>query len=325
MSGAGRFAPSTTGLIHPGTLLAALLAWLDARAHGLRFVLRLDDADPGRCKPAWAAAAREDLEACGLDWDGEQSQQARRGAHEAALDRLAASGRLYACRCSRADVRRIAQPGPDGGWRYPGTCRERVVGVDQWRHSTDPLRVRLDDGPVEVADEGGLHLEQDAADSLGDPVVQRRDGAIAYQLSVVVDDADAGVTRVVRGRDLASQTAVQAQLHDLLELPWPRWRHHALLLEERTEGIPGGTTKLAKLHGSVDVRALWRAMTPAACCGRLAHAVGLLSQPEECRPRDLLDAFDWRRIRAEDLLLHWDGTDLRFTPASHLPGDVERV
>src|SRR5207302_9840336 len=155
-------------------------------------------------------------------------------------DRLAAGGRLYPCACSRSDRTRRA---PDGGWAYDNTCRDRALPAGGWRAVDLPLRASLPDDRVELVDDGGLDLAQTPARDMGDPIVRRRDGVIAYQLAVVVGDADAGITDVVRGRDIAPSTATQVLLQRLLGLPTPRYRHHFLLLEERG--------KLAKLHGSI--------------------------------------------------------------------------
>lgn len=295
-----RFAPTPSGPAHPGTLLAALLCWLDARSRGAALLLRLEDVDFVRCTPAWSDDMRAALAWLGLDWDAEIVQSERRAAHEAALDRLAERGLLYPCRCSRADVRRAGLPAADGGWRYPGTCRERALGPGGWRASHEALRLRLPAGRVELRDESGLDLSQDVRAEMGDPVVRRADGAIAYQLAVVVCDREDRIDRVVRGRDLASATATQRVLQRALDLPCPGYRHHLLLLEER-----GG--KLAKLHGSVGWHALREAMSARALCGFLARLVGLADTARETTPRELLADFAWERVSPRDRVLRWDG------------------
>jgi glutamyl/glutaminyl-tRNA synthetase len=302
MTGVGRFAPSTTGPAHPGTLLAALLCWLDARTRGDTLVLRLEDLDPQRCRPEWAAAMQRDLEELGLDFDRVTLQSENRAAHEAALDSLADRGVLYRCRCTRQTLRE-AKPAPDGGRRYPGTCRARRVDRRHWRDAEEPLRVELPGGQIEIRDESGLSLAQAPEEEMGDPLVRRRDGAIAYHLASVVDDGVAGVTRIVRGRDLASSTATQVALRALLDLPVPEFRHHLLLLEQRG-------SKLAKLHGSVDRETLRAHYTNAELWGVLAHAAGLLPQPEPTRPAALCASFRWEQVAEDDRVLHWDGTRL---------------
>ena len=295
-----RFAPSTTGEAHPGTLLSALLVWLDARARGGTVLLRLEDLDRTRVKHVWSAQLIDALSWLGLTWDATVVQSARAVAHEAALDRLAAAGRLYPCTCSRA-VRSRGRRAPDGGWAYDNTCRGQPLPRGGWRAVADALRVRLDDDRIELVDDAGTKLSQTPAREMGDPVVRRRDGVIAYQLAVVVDDADHGITDVIRGRDIAPSTATQVMLQRLLGLSTPRYRHHLLLLEATGRG------KLAKLHGSVpftQVRARYRG---DELCGLLANAVGLIDRPMACTPASLVDRFDWSRVPNEDLVAQWNG------------------
>lgn len=299
-----RFAPSTTGEAHPGTLLAALLVWLDARARGGRALLRLEDIDVTRTKAAWSAQMIDACAWLGLDWDAVVVQSDRRAVHEAALDALATAGRLYPCVCSRASrASRAARRAPDGGWAYDNACRERDLPAGGWRAASEAgaaIRVRLDDDRVELVDAGGLDLSQTPALEMGDPVVRRRDGVIAYQLAVVVDDRDAAITDVVRGRDIAPSTATQVMLQRLLGIATPRYRHHFLLLE------PGGGGKLAKLHGSIPYSELRARHDGAALCGLLAHAAGLAETPAACRPSDLVTCFDWRRVTARDRIAYWN-------------------
>ena len=290
----GRFAPSTTGEAHPGTLLSALLVWLDARSRGAHVLLRLEDLDPARTKAVWADQMIAALAWLGLDWDGVTVQSGRGAAHEAALDRLAAAGRLYPCACSRAARTR---PAPDGGFAYDNTCRGRPL--PDWRASREPLRVQLPDDRVELVDDNGVDLSQTPARDMGDPIVRRRDGAIAYQLAVVVDDTDAGVTDVVRGRDIAPSTATQVLLQQLLAMPTPRYRHHFLLLEPSRD-------KLAKLHGSIPFSAVSARYTGDALCGLLAHAANL-GDGAPVTPREMLATFAWPRVRRDDVVARWDG------------------
>ncbi|MEZ4367531.1 MAG: glutamate--tRNA ligase family protein [Kofleriaceae bacterium] len=300
----GRFAPSTTGDAHPGTLLAGLLAWLDGRARGARVLLRLEDLEVARTSAAHAAALPAALAWLGLDWDDVVVQSEHAAAHAAALDQLAAAGRLYPCECSRKD-RAGGRRAPDGGWAYDNRCRARALPAGGWRACTEVVRARLDDAPVIPVDDGGLDLAQTPAFDMGDPIVRRRDGSVAYQLAVVVDDAAAGVTRVVRGRDLAPSTATQVALQRLLGLPTPRYRHHLLLLE------PGTGGKLAKLHGSVGHAALRAAgLDGAALCGQLAYALGLTPTAAPTTPAALVPSFAWQRVRTDDLVARWDGARL---------------
>jgi glutamyl/glutaminyl-tRNA synthetase len=298
-----RFAPTTSGPAHPGTLLAGLLCWLDARSRGARLLLRLEDVDSTRCTTESADDMRSALEWFGLDWDEFSLQSENRGAHEAALDSLAEHGVLYPCSCSRSDIKRLGERAADGGWRYSGSCRSRPLPKGGWRAAGETLRLRLSAGRVEPVDEGGVDLAQDPAAEMGDPVLLSRGGSAAYHLAAVVDDGRQQVTRVVRGRDLAASTAIHVRLQRLLELPTPVYRHHFLLLEKT-----GG--KLAKLHGAVGWRELREHYAPDALCGLLAEAAALIEAPAPMRPGDLLADFDWRRVRSEDRLARWTGERL---------------
>jgi glutamyl-Q tRNA(Asp) synthetase len=298
-----RFAPSTTGEAHPGTLLSALLVWLDARARGGRALLRLEDLDRTRVKATWADQLIEALAWLDLPWDDTIVQTSRTPAHEAALDRLAAAGRLYPCTCSRAD-RAGGRRAPDGGWAYANTCRGTPLPAGGWRDVADNVRVQLDDDRIELVDDGGLDLSQTPALDMGDPIVRRRDGVIAYQLAVVVDDADAAITDVIRGRDIAPSTATQVMLQRLLAVPTPRYRHHFLLLEQSGD-------KLAKLHGSIPFSAVRAHYTAAELCGELASVAGLLDAPRPCTPRELVANFSWARVPTTDRVARWDNR-LRF-------------
>lgn len=296
-----RFAPSTTGEAHPGTLLSALLVWLDARAAGGRALLRLENLDVTRVQPGWDARMIDDLAWLGLDWDATIDQSQRRADHDAALDRLAAAGRLYPCACSRRD-RAGGRRAPDGGWAYDNVCRGTILR--DWRTAGLPIRLRLDDGPVALVDASGLELSQAPARDLGDPIVVRRDGVVAYQLAVVVDDAASGVNRVVRGRDIAPSTATQVLIGRALGLAAPTYRHHLLLVARAGD-------KLAKLHGSIPSSVLRPRYRGDELCGVLAHACGLAPTAAPVHPRALIDRFAWERVRADDALATWDGHDLR--------------
>ena len=299
----GRFAPTTSGPAHPGSLLAALLNWLDIRSLDGTGLLRLEDLDPSRCRPEFAEGMRRDLAWLGVAFDREIVQSDRLAAYEAALDTLAAQGRLYPCTCSRKDVRAGGLPARGGGWRYPGTCRGQALPPGGWRESAEPLRFRLPEGELVLRDEAGVELGHDPSREFGDPIVRRRDGSVAYHLASVVDDAADGVTRIIRGRDLADTTATQVRVQEALGLPRPRYRHHLLLLEE-------GGGKLAKLHGSVAVERLRPHFDGPAFCGVLAQAAGLQPEPRPVTPEALLRDFSWERVATRDVVLRFDGEAL---------------
>ena len=301
MTPRSRFAPSTTGEAHPGTLLSGFLVWLDARARGGAALLRLEDLDATRVKAEWAAQLRDACTWLGLDWDEVIVQSDRLAAHEAALDALDALGRLYPCSCSRAQ-RAGGRRAPDGGWVYENTCRGRTFPGAGWRSraATDAVRVRLDDDRVELVDDNGVDLSQTPARDMGDPVLVRRDGVIAYQLAVVVDDQDERITDVVRGRDIVPSTATQVLLQRMLGYATPRYRHHFLLLEPHGE-------KLAKLHGSIPFSKLRERYDGPSLCGALAHVANLVDTPAPITPRELVASFDWSRVPREDRIVRWDG------------------
>jgi glutamyl-Q tRNA(Asp) synthetase len=294
----GRFAPSTTGRVHPGTLLAALFCWLDARSRGGKVVLRLENLDRERTKPGYVEAMGRDLEWFGLDWDSRSLQSENTERYETALETLIDDGRVYSCDCSRAQIRAVGRRAPDGGHCYPGTCRERTVSLAEWHEIDRPLRLRLDPHGISLRDESGLDLSGDAEKLFGDPILRRRDGAYAYHFASVLDDSEIGVDRVVRGRDLAPSTVLQVALQRELALETPSYRHHCLFLER-------AGAKLSKLHGAVDVDALRQSYDSSELCGLLASFVGLVPVGTVCRPADLVDDFDWSRVCTEDVELRW--------------------
>lgn len=207
----GRFAPSPTGPLHFGSLVAALASYLDARKHGGRWLLRMEDVDETRCEQRWADTILRQLESLGLYWDGEVMVQSRRNsAYESALASLRTSGHIYQCRCSRKEISDSAVQGIEGPV-YPGTCRS--LGLAQeglaWR-------VRVDDRIIRFCDTLQGRCEQNLARDIGDFILKRRDGLFAYQLAVVVDDQEQGVTHVVRGADLLASTPRQLHLQQLL-------------------------------------------------------------------------------------------------------------
>lgn len=219
----GRFAPSPTGPLHAGSLVAALASWLDARAHGGLWRLRIEDIDTPRVVPGSADDILSTLRALGLAWDGEVMVQSTRGAaYQAALDALAAAGRIYPCACSRKEIAdsRLAR-GLTLGQAYPGTCRN---GLPPGR-APRAWRFRVPPGEVVFEDRWMGRIAQDVEGDTGDFVLKRADGFWAYQLAVVVDDAAQDVTDVVRGADLVDSTGRQILLQEALSLPTPRYLH----------------------------------------------------------------------------------------------------
>lgn len=290
----GRYAPSPTGDLHLGNALAAVCAWARARRAGGRCLLRLEDLDTPRVVAGAAVRIGEDLRALGLPFDGEVLVQSHDLApYHAALAQLRAQGALYACRCSRKDLSRAASAPHEGeeGPPYPGTCRELGLPFD------DPAlpvawRFRVPAGTVTVDDALQGSLTQDVRAEVGDVVVRRKDGLIAYQLAVVVDDARQGVTEVVRGRDLLSSAPRQVQLFRALGAPPPRFAHVPLLVDatgarlaKRSAGAPALVrTLFAQGHSGARV------------LGMLGHAVGV------CDAGERVDA-DTLAARLDDAVL----------------------
>jgi glutamyl-Q tRNA(Asp) synthetase len=243
----GRFAPSPTGPLHFGSLLAAAGSWLDARAAGGEWLLRIEDLDPPREPPGAIDEILRTLEAFGLWWDGEVVFQSRRlPIYEAALDRLGAAGWAYPCICSRKRIEAAnRQRGRPGDRRYPGTCRTLPAAAAR---KTRILRVRTTPEPIAILDRLQGPFAQSLEGEVGDFVLRRREGYIAYQLAVVVDDALQGITDVVRGTDLLDSTPRQVWLQRLLDYPTPRYMHLPVVI------APGGE-KLSKQTGAAAVDA----------------------------------------------------------------------
>ena len=212
MTADGRFAPSPTGTLHVGNLRTALLAWLFARSQGARFLVRMEDLDPGRVRSESASEQLADLRAIGLDWDGEVLfQSARHEAYDAAIERLRADGRVYECFCTRAEIRAAASaphgPLPEGA--YPGTCLRLTDGERRRKRAGGrPPALRLRADAARIGFEDRLLGRYEAV--VDDFVVRRNDGAAAYNLAVMVDDAAQGIGEVVRGADLLDSTPAPA-------------------------------------------------------------------------------------------------------------------
>ena len=221
----GRFAPSPTGPLHFGSLVAAVASWLDARAVGGRWLLRMEDLDLPRCEPGAADTIPRQLEAYGLHWDGAVLYQSQRDdAYAAALKELKESGALYPCACTRSQLAQ-APRNHEGEILYPGTCRNGLPAGAVAR----AWRVRVPDVNTHFHDRIHGDLQQNLAHDVGDFIVKRADGLFAYQLAVVVDDAFQGITHVVRGADLLWNTPRQIYLQSLLGLPTPVYAHVPLI------------------------------------------------------------------------------------------------
>ncbi len=275
----GRFAPSPTGLLHAGSLVAALASWLDARVHGGAWRVRIEDVDWPRCVPGADPQILGQLARCGLVPDGEVLRQSQRHAvYQQALNRLVALGLAYPCGCSRKDIE-AAQALPTARHKaqvYPGTCRHGLNGkpARAWRLNVQAVRQAR--GLPDITRWSDRRLgpqSEDVAQAVGDFVLRRADGLWAYQLAVVVDDAAQGITDVVRGEDLADNTARQILLQQALGLPTPRHLHTPLVRGPNGE-------KLSKQNGAtpLDLSEPLAALNAAAQTLGLSVSTGPLAQ-----------------------------------------------
>ena len=302
----GRFAPSPTGALHVGNARTALLAWLHARAAGGELVMRVEDLDVGRVRAGVMETQLDELRWLGLDWDegpdvggphAPYLQSARTERYDDALRTLAVRGLLFECSCSRKDIAAAASAPHAGeeGPRYTGICRAHHVdpsapSLMAHGRSRVALRVRVEPGEVCFDDllQGRCCFEP--GEETGDFVARRKDGAAAYQLAVVVDDAAMAITYVVRGGDLLSSTARQLLLYRALSLPEPRFLHVPLML-----GADG--ERLAKRHGAVSLGELRARGVPAErVVGWLAATCGLAGPDEAVTARELIPRFSVDRL-----------------------------
>jgi glutamyl-Q tRNA(Asp) synthetase len=286
----GRFAPSPTGELHLGSLYTAAASFLDARVHGGRWLVRMEDVDRSREVPGAAAGILHTLEAFGFEWDGEVLRQSERSEHYvAAIETLRARGLTFECSCSRQDLADQE--------RYPGYCRSGPgnPGV------ATATRLRIEPQTVTFADRIQGSNTQDVASVVGDAILRRRDGFFAYLLAVVIDDAAQGITHVVRGADLLNDTPRQIYLQQSLALPTPRYAHVPVLLE--ADG-----SKLAKSARSVSLR-------ESSARDQLLEVLQML----ELRPPRTLEGAPLRELWAW-AQGHWALNRLRERPVLQLQG-----
>lgn len=292
----GRFAPSPTGRMHLGNVFSALLSWLSARAQGGTWLLRIEDIDPQRSRHEYADMLMDDLQWLGLEWDGEPCWQSRRGdiyAHY--LQQLTDVGLIYPCYCTRADILATQAPHEsDGRVVYKGTCRNLPPGS---RKGPAALRMKVPEegrGIVTFTDgHYGTHTV-DLTTQCGDFIVRRKDGAWAYQLAVVVDDALMGINEVVRGRDLLLSSPQQIYLAQQLGFTPPRFTHLPLLCNTAGQ-------RLSKRDKSLDMGCLRQRFTPNQIIGLLAHAAGLQPTADAVSAQSLVKTFSWDMVGTADI------------------------
>lgn len=307
----GRFAPSPTGRMHLGNVFCALLSWLSAKSQGGEWRLRIEDLDPGRSRRDYAMQLQEDLLWLGLPWDGEVVwQNERSDIYEHYLKMLQDAGLTYPCFCTRADIMATQAPHEtDGRVVYAGTCRNKIPDFYPFNFSLSQpfnaaVRFMVPDEVISFQD--GHYGEQhiNLAKHCGDYILRRKDGAWAYQLAVVVDDALMGVTEIVRGRDLLLSTPQQIHLRQTIASfspfhPFnfsPFYYHHPLLVNENGQ-------RLCKRDHSMDLGVLRDKHTsPEEIIGYLAFLAGIIPEPTPTLPHDLLPLFDWQKVPTEDIM-----------------------
>lgn len=325
----GRFAPSPTGRMHLGNVFCALLSWLSAKSQGGEWVLRIEDLDPQRSREEYALQLMDDLQWLGLPWDGEPVWQSQRGhIYEEYLRHLTEMGLTYPCHCTRADIMATQAPHEtDGRVVYKGTCRPRdidaigaigAIGAIDSIGSIDstirtvPATTRLivPDRTIPFTDGHYGPHPLNLAEHCGDYIVRRKDGAWAYQLAVVVDDALMGITEIVRGRDLLLSSPQQIHLRELLfgerktdsltthHPPLTvNFFHHPLLCNAEGQ-------RLCKRDKSMDLGYLRnKGTTSQDIIGLLAHLASLTDTPAPITPAELLPLFSWDKVPTEDIIL----------------------
>lgn len=319
----GRFAPSPTGRMHLGNVYSALLSWLSAKSQGGAWLLRIEDIDPQRSRQEFADQLMDDLRWLGLQWDEGPFYQSQRGAiYEECLAKLHDLGLTYPCYCTRADILATQAPHEsDGRVVYKGTCRPKaseelrvkseeyspltkIVSRDETNNSSlftphsslriPATRLIVPDEEISFVDNHYGPQSINLATHCGDFILRRADGAWAYQLAVVVDDALMGVTEVVRGRDLLLSVPQQIYLHKLLGFTPPSFCHLPLLCNQEGQ-------RLCKRDKSLDLGELRKVHTPEEIIGRLAYFAGIIANIEPVSAKELISEFSWDKVPREDI------------------------
>lgn len=301
----GRFAPSPTGRMHLGNITAALLSWLSVRSRGGRWILRIEDLDPQRSRREYALQIEDDLRWLGIDWDeggtdgtgpnGPYSQSLRGEFYSRQLRRLEEKGLTYPCRCTRADIMSTQAPHEsDGRVVYAGTCRPCRLGgtapdIPAPSDRSPATRIFVPDETIEFIDLVCGLRRVNLAKECGDFVLRRGDGAWAYQLAVVTDDALMGVTEVTRGNDLLLSAAQQIYLYGLLGFPVPAFAHIPLI-------VNGQGVRLSKRDASLSMASLRAAYQPEEIIGHIAFLTGLSDTPDAVSATDIAAEFSGRSV-----------------------------
>lgn len=294
----GRFAPSPSGRMHLGNVFSALLAWLSVRSQNGEMILRIEDLDPDRCRPEYAETLKDDLRWLGLDWDREQTPQSRRhDAYAEAFARLSQQNLVYPCYCTRGELHAASAPhASDGRVLYAGTCRSLTDAQRAEKTKAPAWRLAVPDEVWSFTDLLQGYYAENLAGECGDFIIRRADGVYAYQLAVVVDDADGGVSQVVRGMDLLDSTPRQLYLYHLLGLTPPSFCHVPLLT------APDGR-RLSKRERDLDLGVLRQRYHPEELLGILAWWAGLLDHPEAVSAMELAGSFQWSKVKHEPIVV----------------------
>ncbi|NCB50805.1 MAG: tRNA glutamyl-Q(34) synthetase GluQRS [Clostridia bacterium] len=305
----GRFAPSPSGRLHLGNIMSSLLAWLDIRALGGEMVFRLEDLDPDRSWDEYAQLCADDLLWLGLDWDEgwpdnrKYAQGNRTALYEEAFSDLSRRGLVYPCFCSRTQRLAASAPHPgdsetDAGCR----CRkltETEIAAKKSRGGRAASKIRVPDIGIVIDDGHYGRFTETFRSGHDDFIIRRSDGVFAYQLAVSVDDADMGITRVVRARDLLFSSHRQKWLIETIGGTPPEYCHAPLLT------APDGR-KLSKREGDLNMETLRARFTPEELIGRLAALAGLVEKPEAVAARELISEFGWEKVPVEDIIIPED-------------------
>lgn len=294
----GRFAPTPSGRMHLGNVFAAFMAWLSVRSQNGMMVLRMEDLDTERTKTEYAEILLDDLAWLGLDYDVvTPPQSTRTKVYDRYFEALQAKGLLYPCYCTRSQLHSVNAPHlSDGTYVYPGTCRDLTDAQRAAFGRAPSWRVKVPDKLWEFTDRvQGFYQENLAADC-GDFVVRRADGAYVYQLAVTVDDGEAGVTEVVRGRDLLSSAPRQMYLQELFGFHHPSYAHVPMLLA--ADG-----RRLSKRDKDLDLGQLRQNLSAQQLLGWLAYSAGLMDKRQPVSARELVAEFSWDKLKKEDILL----------------------
>lgn len=294
----GRFAPSPSGRMHLGNLFSALMAWCSVRSQNGTMLLRIEDLDPDRCKPAYVGQLKQDLLWLGLDWDIESTPQSEQSeVYAEYFARLQARGLVYPCYCTRNELHDASAPhASDGQPIYAGTCRSLTPAQREAQTRKPAWRVAVPNETVCFTDEVFGTQTENLAEQCGDFILRRSDGVYAYQLAVVVDDGLAGVTEIVRGSDLLGSTPRQIWLRRQFGFDIPAYCHIPLLI------APDGR-RLSKRDRDLDLGVLRQRLSAEALIGKLAYAAGLTEDGSPVSAKELATQFDRRRLRREPIVI----------------------